>query len=458
MKRSTLFALAASAALACMNHQTEEFLAIEETASVNSRASRGTPTVIDFDQYRMTINGAGTVAALTLPSEEYDKWNAADAGFNNRDDRNSVANLLYSQFKDDFDFIFFINNETEKAAALGYYGQLIQISNNVTGIGLSQFDYSAESGSEGRLQSVIHLPYRCAIQSGPTLHELMHNWANFMKSFEMASPNGNYNSIPHWGWSSVGGQLGGFAKETLVDLGNNLYQANSGRAGSTSFGGFANGGNSIPYSPWEMYLAGFWPVDSLEDITWFKGVSTDAELYSEGKFYADSLFTYSVNDFLGEQGTRTPESSTSQREFSMLAVVLTPTDLTDTEWAEVESQVNWLVYPGEDQSYLFNFYEGTHGEATLKSEQLTGSLKSGVAVVHQPVKETTPIVHAVVGKQLRFNSAVHNVSIVSPAGRILVQRQELNSNESLDLSSLARGTYLLNYRFDGRELSQTIQW
>ena len=69
----------------------------------------------------------------------------------------------------------------------------------------------------------------------------------------MADPDGNTAASPHWGWTSVGGQLGGFEKSTLKNLAGDLYQANNGEPGAKHFFGYANGGNSIPYADWELY-------------------------------------------------------------------------------------------------------------------------------------------------------------------------------------------------------------
>ena len=62
----------------------------------------------------------------------------------------------------------------------------------------------------------------------------------------------------HWGFSSVGGQLGGFQLDELRSLGDGKYSA----------GNFApqRALKSVPYSPLEMYLAGFIPSSKVPDI------------------------------------------------------------------------------------------------------------------------------------------------------------------------------------------------
>ena len=88
---------------------------------------------------------------------------------------------------------------------------------------------------------------------GPSLHELMHNWANFninTTCFDPFGPgSGSYDFIPHWGFSGCGGQLGGFDQSTLVgNVGGNPNQYTAGINGHAGFGQFANGGNGLPYS------------------------------------------------------------------------------------------------------------------------------------------------------------------------------------------------------------------
>ena len=106
--------------------------------------------------------------------------------------------------------------------------------------------------AQGRLIGLIHFTYRDGILWGPGLHEVMHAWANYI-----VDPGSRVGA--HWGFSSANGQLGGFDINDLVDRGNDEYTA--GR-----FGTFANGGNSVPYSPIELYLAGWIGPEDVPDL------------------------------------------------------------------------------------------------------------------------------------------------------------------------------------------------
>jgi hypothetical protein len=121
----------------------------------------------------------------------------------------------------------------------------------VQGIGQPTYTKAAQYGSAGRLRAVIHLSMR----NGPSLHELLHAWANFIVPTGIAS---------HWNFSSSGGgQLGAYDGNTFTDLRGGPYQASNGRAGSTGFGTVANGGNTVPYSDLELYLMGMCAADGV---------------------------------------------------------------------------------------------------------------------------------------------------------------------------------------------------
>lgn len=315
--------------------------------------------------YTFSVHNDAQVASLQVSPSVMTNWNSGSAGFNDQTQRNSLSSIVYDFVKDDFDFVFFINNEASRSSSINYLGKLISVSRNISGISKwGNFDYSASTGSSGKLQSYIHLPYLTAVQNGPTLHELAHNWANFFKDFEMSSPTGNYAALPHWGWTGIPGQLGGFDPSTLRDLGGGNWQATNGRSGETNFGGNANGGNGLPYANWELYLMGMMPVDSLDDITYFTNVSTDATRYGLGQF-SGTKNTYTVSQFINDRGPRVPSFENSQKNFKCLFVVISDTSLSTSEWNTASSQVAWLVNPANDASSLYNFYEATRGIGTL---------------------------------------------------------------------------------------------
>ena len=200
------------------------------------------------------ISPSDYVVNLVMPAADYDSWILND-DFKKTSKPTVITSKLYQYFKDDFDMIMLITNEADRPQTLSYYGINRSIANNVKGIGQPIFSTASRYGSEGRLFSLMYLPYLNAIKYGPTLHEFCHCWAN--------------NAIPtavsgHWGicGGNSKGQLGGFKQSTLltnVDGIPNKYSVEA-------FGVNANGGNSVPYNEMELYLMGMLPIDSVHEF------------------------------------------------------------------------------------------------------------------------------------------------------------------------------------------------
>ena len=263
---------------------------------------------------------------------------------------------FYQHFEDEFDFLMLLSNlhVDEGVEASGYYGIYNHVKNDVEGIGNRNYTYNDQWGAGEKLQGVIHFPYYEAIQSGPSLHELMHRWANYV----IPSPFGS-----HWGFSSANGQLGGFDIDNLVDHGNGRYSA--GR-----FGPNANGGNSVPYSPIELYMAGFIPPEEVPDLL----VAEEVELLEFPMFSASGFTTYTIEDIIAKHGRRVPDYSQAQRDFRAAAILLINEQhpATDEILDLVSSEVAWFSQPdGGSVGGLYNFYFGTGGRAMITMDGLS---------------------------------------------------------------------------------------
>ena len=280
---------------------------------------------------------------------------------------------FYQYFEDGFDFLMILSNlkSSEDSESL-YYGRYLSVRNNAEGIG--QNTYSDEGWSRtGKLHGVMHFPYVQALKHGPMLHELMHRWANY------AVPSAVF---AHWGFSSANGQLGGFDINDLVDHGGGRYSA--GR-----FGTFANGGNSVPYSPIELYMAGFIPPEDVPDL-W---VAEDGEwLFDEDDNGVDAddgdlIFTatrvkiYTVEDIIVEHGLRIPDHSEAQHGFRAAVILLIDEHhpATKSILESVSSHVSWFSHPSASETDgLYNFYEATGGRGTITMNGLSQFLKSQI--------------------------------------------------------------------------------
>ncbi|MCL6265921.1 hypothetical protein [Flagellimonas myxillae] len=303
-----------------------------------------------------TIDESHQFTNLILSESEYNKF-LEDEG-----DMRMVTNKVYEYFNDDFDFIIILNVEDSQPDNL-YYGLSTPAQNDIEGLGRSIWDNTASFGSLGKLKTVIHMPRAEYIRNGPFLHEIQHYWTN-------------HGIIPtaaggHWGYSSVGGQLGGF--EEIEDLGGGRYRGSV--DGEVGFGAVANGGNSVPYANLELYAMGLIDADDLEPVIVAENPASTGEF---GVFTADALTTYTAANIIAEHGNRIPSFGNAQTAFKALVVVLStesvPQDKLDTLNANLE---NFAKEGDPDGSWgsLFNFWTATGGRASFSFEIVDSNLK-----------------------------------------------------------------------------------
>ncbi len=268
------------------------------------------------------------------------------------------AREIYRWFADEFDYLIFLSNlsSIEDFSGRVYYGVYRPVMNDTEGTGRGIF-FDSGPGSAGKLRGMIHFPYRAGLWRGPGLHELMHTWANYAVPTAVGG---------HWGFSSADGQLGGFDRDNLVELGAGRYRA--GR-----FGTIANGGNSVPYSPIELYFAGLIPPEAVPDL-W---VAVDGERADDGSFTASDVRDYSIEDIAAEHGRRVPASSTAQRHFrAMVVLLMNDRSISLMQAEQLSEQVSAFSHPGDDDEYLYNYYEATGGRGTIAMDGLSQVRKS----------------------------------------------------------------------------------
>ncbi len=274
------------------------------------------------------------------------------------------ASRFYDHFDDDFDFLMFVSN-LEGGDQHGYFGIYFTVMNDTAGIGLATYSNTAAWGSAARLQGVMHFPRPDLIHGGPSLHELMHRWANYV-----VGPN---PSRAHSGFSSVDGQLGGFHLADLVDLGNGQYSAGK-------FGIGANGGNTVPYNPIELYLAGFLPLGEVPDLTiaedgeWLLDENGDDVRADSGHpiFTASQLTIYTAEDLVAEHGERVPAYPHAQRDFRAAAILLIDEDhpAVSRKLATLSEDVSWFSEDTPGGRSLYNFFGATGGRAMIEMDDL----------------------------------------------------------------------------------------
>ena len=283
-----------------------------------------------------------------------------------------ASRMFYRNYEDEFDFIFVVYNLTEqefKRKGVNYWGKTAVVSNYSYGIGKKRFAYGTHYGSPSRLKTVIQLSARDTLLRGPSLHEVIHTWA-----MDDVIPT----VVPrHWGFSSANGQLGGFNKDELKDLGNGRYSA--GR-----FGLNANSGNSIPYSPIELYLAGWIPSSEVPDLLVAKNPSwvQENEQYMKDEdgdliFQAEGFETWSMDRIIEKLGERVPSHELARKEFQA-AVILLEDEEHPASASHIRS-VRRQIELFSDQKDLrnedtttrqVNFWTATGGRASMTMDSL----------------------------------------------------------------------------------------
>ena len=324
----------------------------------NESSDNNYDTIHEFE-----LHSNNRVSSLLMSESEYNEWVNND-GFSNTSLRTGLVQDIYQRFDDDYDFIILLLNEPSIPENLSYYGRLIGVSNIIEGIGLNSYNFSSEYGSSGKLKALIQMTGLEYLKYGPALHELAHQWANFaLPTHSVSSTGTNLTSFlfgSHWGFTggNTKGQLGGFEQSSLVDNGQNSYSVGE-------FGTFANGGNGVPYNDLELYLMGMLPISEVEDFDMFTNITALDIVSSTFSFSAEDRTTFTPESLEELLGQREPSFEDSQKDFKVLAIVLTDNPLSEEEWTKVDATVEWFSNPGNDGTYLYNFWEATRGIGTV---------------------------------------------------------------------------------------------
>ena len=319
-----------------------------------------------------------------------------------------ITKNLYKYFKDDYDYIFLLTNNKKRPQSVTYAGVFSKVKNDVEGIGVSQYDHTANYGSGGKLMGIMHFAYRGAILGGPTLHEMCHYWANKFR-FDSDDANGYlFGTGSHWGELSFyggKGQLGGSDANTQQSY-NYYYDGKRNKRwqlySAATYGWNANGGNSIPYNDVELYLMGMIPKNDVKDIVvpFPYGLSIPPTVKDDQDFKdivaSESHRRYFMavetkrkkwGDILSEHNIvdRNPDSTTSQKSFRILTVLL-DTQMPKTFEADIiSSQIESLAFAGDDgDDNNYNFWEATRHVGTLNVDNIDTTLKTSAQEVVMP--------------------------------------------------------------------------
>lgn len=326
--------------------------------------------------YTLIVHDSGRVANLVVPPVVASELaTGTDSAFARHVQWLTVR--LYNHLRDSFDFVILVSDQDSLPSGAAYFGISIPVKNDTRGLGQPVFDNGSNYGARGKLQQVIHLTKKDALLGGPSLHEIMHRWANYLSSINTQTGGSDY---AHWGFSGVGGQLGGWAPGTLVSLGNGRYSASSGRPGDSSFGTYANGGNSLPFAKLELYLMGLIPASEVPDIQ----IAQNPSWNRDETFNATGFTTVTPGQIVKVDGARIPDYTSSAKVFRALYVVISPVPVVGARLDSFASDVQKFSHAGADSSSLFNFWEATGGRAQIEMGGLQNEIVAPPTVPGTP--------------------------------------------------------------------------
>ena len=173
-----------------------------------------TTTSYTYNNRDYKILDNGSFVSVLISESEYSNWNDGSINYiSTTSNRTSFFQDVYKIFNDDFDFVIILHNNVSLPSTFNYYGRYMPVSRSIKGISKtdSTYDYSSDYGSSGKLKFIIHMPFK-GLLSGPTLHEIFHQWGNYILDSQFTNQE---SAIPHWGFSSACCQLGGFEKSKL---------------------------------------------------------------------------------------------------------------------------------------------------------------------------------------------------------------------------------------------------
>jgi PKD domain len=224
----------------------------------------------------------------------------------------------------------------------------------------------------GRLGN-IWFTARDDLLNGPALHELLHGYHTAMTSNDEQNYITPTSVASHWGFSSAGGQHGGWRVGSLVSLGGGAYKAQAPipiapYQTGLGFGLNANGGNNVPFSNLEL-----WTMGLISDVELLPvQVAQNAVFTSPGQFTASSIDTYSPAQIIARIKPSARPSVNTPRAFRMLVVVATTqASIPDATLAKLNSDITLftkraMLPPGNGG---YNFWTATGYRSSIHMAQ-----------------------------------------------------------------------------------------
>jgi hypothetical protein len=265
---------------------------VEAVTGVAPGEGRGELVGVDFSE-----TGAASGILLAESFREQDQLDSI-----------ATARRFYAGRNDDYDQLVVFTTQTLTEPRTIAYQQTVQ--NQISGIGDGSYDYSAEHGSAGRLESFVMMddlakypadPHAIAFSPDSTLsilaHETGHRWLAqvLFRSAERNSDALLGRADVHWSFfmNSLGSYLEG---NEIEDVGAGRFQT---IAASTR------------YSPLDQYLMGIRSPGEVPDFFYVDEISgtplTDEDQNPRaGVTFSGVRHDVSVDDVIAAEGARNP--------------------------------------------------------------------------------------------------------------------------------------------------------
>ncbi|MEZ4395224.1 MAG: hypothetical protein R3A48_29435 [Polyangiales bacterium] len=287
----------------------------------------------------------------------------------------TAAARFYEHFGDDYDFVYiFSDGPVMGATAAARFTPVRRMPMQGTGITRTTNNTRYPAAAQ-RLKGAIGVNL-AAGGNGPTLHETLHYWSMFLDARFGFGRDRDQSFGAHWGVAGIQGQHGGFDPATLrcstpadasppgcMPDGDGVTRVTVG-----TFGPNANGGDSKPYAPLELYLMGLIPRAEVGGpFTVLEGahyVSTDSAT-RRMTFEITGTHTVSIDEIVAVHGERAPAPA-EQRAFRGAFVVFSAAPVSA---ARMDLLERWASIFGNDtpHSALLSFERATGGRATLST-------------------------------------------------------------------------------------------
>lgn len=285
------------------------------------------------------------------------------------------ASVFYEHFADEYDFVYiFSDGPVDGAMAAARFTPVHRPVIPGTGIARATNNTRYPAGA-ARLRGAVGVNLN-AVGNGPTLHETLHYWSMFLNASFGFGRDRDQSFGAHWGVAGTFGQHGGFDPMTLrcklpadAQPPGCMPDADGvTRVTMSTFGPNANGGDSKPYAPIELYLMGLLPRAEVGGpfivLDGAHYVSTDTAT-RRMTFEITGSHTVSMDDIARAQGERAPASA-EERALRGAFVVFSAAPVSAQRMDALE---RWAAIFGNDVPHasLYSFERATGGRATMST-------------------------------------------------------------------------------------------